>query len=83
VALCNCGEFLNEGLTQYFADIVLRDQGVPKFTDHAYKKELACATRFVDRFHLDSVARLYFLNDSQGALNQFVQSKQCAHFCAP
>jgi hypothetical protein len=82
VALCNCGEFLNEGLTQYFADIVLRDQGLPKFTGHAYGPQLACATRFVDTYHLDSVARLYFLNDSQGALNQFVQSKQCANFCA-
>jgi hypothetical protein len=82
VAHCKCGSFLSEGLTQYFADVVLADQGLPKFTDHAYKKELACATRFVDTFHLDSVARLYFLNDSQGALNQFVQSGQCAQFCA-
>jgi Domain of unknown function (DUF4157) len=80
-AHCNCGQFLSEGLTQYFADIVLRDQGLPKFTDHAYKKELACATRFVDTYHLDAVARLYFLNDSSGPLNQYVESQQCAQFC--
>jgi len=81
VTLCNCDSFLNEGLTQYFADVVLKDQGLPRFTDHSYQDQLACATRFVNTYHLDNVARLYFLNDSQGALNQFVQSRQCAHFC--
>jgi Domain of unknown function (DUF4157) len=83
VTLCNCDAFLNEGLTQCFADIVLADQGLPKFTDHAYKDQLACAARFVRTYQLENVARLYFLNDSGGALNQFVQSKQCAHFCSP
>lgn len=79
---CNCGFDLNEGLTQYFADVVLTDQKLPKFTDHAYKDQLTCAEKFVKMYHLDNAARLYFLNDSQGALDQFVQSKRCANFCS-
>ena len=77
-----CGTFLNEGLTQYFTDIVLTDQGLQKLTHHAYQQQLACATRFIARFHLGDVARLYFLGD-EGPLHQFLQSGQCFQFCAP
>ena len=45
-----CGSFLNEGLTQYFADIILTDQGLQKSTHHQYQQQLACATRFVRGF---------------------------------
>ena len=77
-----CGKFLNEGVTQYFTDIVLTDQGLQKLAHHAYQQQLACATRFVEMFHLGDVARLYFLGD-EGALHQFLQSGQCFGFCAP
>ena len=79
---CRCGGFLNEGLTQYFADIVLTDQGLQKSTHHQYQQQLACARRFVNTYHLDDVARLYFLGD-QGTLHEFLQSHHCFVFCAP
>jgi hypothetical protein len=78
---CRCGGFLNEGLTQYFADVVLTDQGLQKSTHHQYQQQLACATRFVSQYHLDDVARLYFLGD-QGALHPFLQSGRCFVVCA-
>ena len=81
-----CSQFLNEGVTQYFADIVLADQGFPKFTGHAYQKQLECAARFIDRFHLDQVASVYFLGVAglgTGSLHPFLQSRQCGAFCAP
>jgi hypothetical protein len=77
-----CGTFLNEGVTQYFTDIVLTDQGLEKSTHHTYQQQLACATRFVAMFHRDDVARLYFLGD-QGTLHQYLQTGQCFRFCAP
>jgi hypothetical protein len=77
-----CGTFLNEGVTQYFTDIVLTDQGLEKSTHHTYQQQLACATRFVAMFHRDDVALLYFLGD-QGTLHQYLQSGQCFRFCAP
>ena len=78
---------LNEGLTQYFADIILTDQHLQKSTHHQYQKELKCATRFVTVFGLDAAARLYFLGDrGQGALHQFLdqflQTPQGRQFCA-
>jgi hypothetical protein len=81
-----CSQFLNEGVTQYFADIVLADQGLPKFTGHAYQKQLECAARFINRFHLDQVASVYFLGVAglgTGSLHPFLQSRQCGAFCAP
>jgi hypothetical protein len=69
-------------MTQYFADIVLTDQGLEKSTHHAYQHQLACALRFVAMFHMDAVARLYFLGD-QGTLHQYLQTGQCFQFCAP
>jgi hypothetical protein len=80
--MSRCGTFLNEGVTQYFADIVLTDQGLEKSTYHAYQQQLACALRFVAMFHMEAVARLYFLGD-QGSLHQYLQSGQCFRFCAP
>jgi hypothetical protein len=81
-----CGQFLNEGLTQYFADIVLTDQGLPEFKGHAYEKQLACAKRFVHTYRREEVASAYFLGVAglgTGRLNQFARSRQCNSFCAP
>ena len=80
-----CGIFLNEGLTQYFADIVLTDRRLPKFTGHAYQNQLACATRFISRFHLEEVAPAYFLGAAGlGAqrLKLLAGHWQCRTFCA-
>ncbi|HKD03073.1 MAG TPA: hypothetical protein VKB77_11620, partial [Terriglobales bacterium] len=81
-----CNQFLNEGLTQYFADIVLTDQGLPKFMGHEYGRQLACATRFINTYHLDEVAPAYFLGFAglgAGRLHQFLLTRQCHAFCAP
>jgi hypothetical protein len=82
-----CGQFLSEGLTQYFADIVLKDQNLPKFTGHAYQDQLKCATRFVvNTFSLDEAATLYFLGLAAlgpGRLHQFLHTGKCRTFCAP
>ena len=81
-----CNQFLNEGLTQYFADIVLTDQGLPKFMGHEYGRQLACATRFINTYHLDEVAPAYFLGFAgrgAGRLHQFLLTQQCHAFCAP
>ena len=78
--------FLNEGLTQYFADIVLADQGLPKFTGHAYQNQLKCATRFINTFHVDEVATAYFLGvPGAGRLGQYLRDRNrpCPKFCAP
>ena len=55
--------FINEGVTQYFTDLVLREQGLSEVTDHEYKDELACAKKLVLATSEDVVARAYFLND--------------------
>jgi hypothetical protein len=81
-----CSQFLSEGLTQYFADIALADQGLPKFTGHVYQDQLKCATRFVNAFHLEEVASAYFLGTAglgTGKLHQFLLSRQCPKFCEP
>jgi hypothetical protein len=58
-------EFINEGVTQLFADCVLVEQGLTPVTDHDYKAELACAKALVAATNLDTVARAYFLNDGK------------------
>jgi hypothetical protein len=83
-----CDQFLNEGLTQYFADIVLTDQHLRKFTGHLYQKQLECATRFIQAYHLDEVASVYFLGTAglgTGPLHQFLLrgDRACTKFCAP
>jgi hypothetical protein len=56
---------LNEGVTQYIADAVLVEQGLPKSTRVSYQPNVACATELIHEFGFDAVARLYFLGDSQ------------------
>ena len=52
------GGFLDEGVTQYFSDLVLAEQGLA--TGGAYEKELRCAKHLVILFTRDMVARSYF-----------------------
>jgi len=57
-------ETLNEGVTQYFTDRLLEEQGLSKVTDHTYQRELDCAERLVRATSPDVVARAYFLFDN-------------------
>ena len=41
---CSGATFINEGVTQYFTDLLLREQGLAAVSDHQYGPELACAT---------------------------------------
>jgi hypothetical protein len=59
------GSFIDEGVTQYFADRLLEEQGLTKVTNHSYGPQLACAERLVHATNPDVVARAYFLNDGE------------------
>jgi len=67
------GDFINEGVTQFFADLLLEEHSLGKVTDHQYKNELACAEKLVDLTDWETVAKAYFLNDD--ALRQAVMKK--------
>jgi hypothetical protein len=59
------GDFLNEGVTQLFADRLLVEHGLTKVTDHKYKDELACAEKLVALTDVNTVAAAYFQNDGK------------------
>jgi hypothetical protein len=60
------GTFINEGVTQYFADRLLVEHGLGIVTDHEYKDELACAKKLVDLVgDWKTVAAAYFQNDTK------------------
>jgi hypothetical protein len=67
------GRLINEGVTQYFTDLLLREQGLSEVTDHEYKDELACARKLVAATSWQVVARAYFLND--GALREALMAR--------
>lgn len=62
------GNFLNEGVTQYFTDAVLAEQGLGPATGHRYGPQLACAQTFVSLFGRDDVARVMFSGAGSGEL---------------
>ena len=53
------GKFLTEGVTQYFTDLVLEEQHLPK-AKNAYKQNLDCANKLLDLSSHDIVAKAYF-----------------------
>jgi hypothetical protein len=61
------GGYLDEGVTQYFTDVVLIEQGLGKMTTHLYQDQLRCANQLFGLFNPDIVAKAYFqgagLND--------------------
>jgi hypothetical protein len=59
------GSFIDEGVTQYFADRLLVEHGLTKVTNHNYGPQLACAEKLVRATNVDMVARAYFLNDGE------------------
>lgn len=54
------GSFVDEGVTQYFADLLLGEQTLAKVKDHNYGPQLACAEKLVAAVGRDAVARAYF-----------------------
>ena len=66
-------DFINEGVTQYFADRLLVEHGLGVVTDHEYKDQLECAKKLVALTDWPTVAKAYFLND--GALREAVLKK--------
>jgi hypothetical protein len=54
------GGYMDEGVTQYFTDLVLLEQGLGRMTTHAYQDQLRCANRLVALFNHDTVAKAYF-----------------------
>ena len=54
------GGYLDEGVTQYFTDLVLVEQGLGKMTTHVYQDQLRCANQLVAFFNPDIVAKAYF-----------------------
>ncbi|MGH7908962.1 MAG: hypothetical protein ACRENW_03815 [Thermodesulfobacteriota bacterium] len=54
------GGYLDEGVTQYFTDLVLEEQGLGKMTTHSYQDQLRCANQLVGLFSHDLVAKAYF-----------------------
>jgi len=67
------GRLINEGVTQYFTDFLLKEQGLSEVTDHEYKGELACAKKLVAATSWQVVAAAYFLND--GALREALMNR--------
>ena len=57
------GDFINEGVTQLMADVLLEEHGLSAVTDHDYGDELACAKKLVTATNFETVARAYFQND--------------------
>ena len=66
-------DFINEGVTQFFADRLLVEHGLGVVTDHEYKDQLECANKLVALTDWQTVAKAYFLND--GALREAVIKK--------
>src|SRR5215471_1605701 len=54
------GGYLDEGVTQYFTDVVLVEQGLGKMTTHSYQDQLRCANHLVGLFNPDVIAKAYF-----------------------
>lgn len=52
--------FVNEGVTQYFADKILEEQGLGAYKRHEYNDQLECATHLVRVAGIDEVAKFYF-----------------------
>jgi hypothetical protein len=58
------GVFLNEGITQHFADLVQTEQKVQGSTSHAYQDQLDCANIVLSWVNDDILARAYFRGDA-------------------
>jgi Domain of unknown function (DUF4157) len=76
-------DYINEGVTQYFADRVLNDQGLPDYKGHKYQDQLACAKDLISVAGIDEVAKEYFQGKSNLATvlhDKFSAELAAAHF---
>ena len=64
------GGFLNEGLTQYFTDIIFTEQIGQQCTTHDYKDQLEYATDLVAFVGEDRMAKIFFLNSFSKELDE-------------
>jgi hypothetical protein len=53
------GGYLDEGVTQYFTDLVLVEQRLGRMTTHIYQDQLRCADQLVGLFNPDIIAKAY------------------------
>jgi hypothetical protein len=56
------GKAMDEGLSLYFTNLVLLEQGLPQTTPEQYKEQLSCATQLVGLAGLNLVGKAYFEN---------------------
>ena len=55
------GDFLNEGVTQHFADMILGDEGLSPFTGHSYGPQLTDGQKMIAKAGgWELVAQVYF-----------------------
>ena len=66
------GGFLDEGVTQYFTNCVLREQGLAE--GKAYEGNLRCANELVRLFGHDLVARAYFQDGYQSLAKEVARN---------
>ena len=59
------GVFINEGVTQYFTDLFLKEGKYEILTDHGYGDNLECAKKIISKTDEDTVAKAYFNNDTK------------------
>ena len=64
------GGFLNEGLTQYFTDIIFTEQIGQKCTTHKYPDQLEYASNLVTFIGEDRMAKIFFTNGFSDELNK-------------
>ena len=60
------GQFLNEGVTQMFSDMILQDESLSAFTGHNYGENLKVANRLKDdkmKGNWKPIAEIYFNGD--------------------
>jgi hypothetical protein len=69
------GQFLDEGVTQYFADRVLQEQGLPIATNHRYGPNLQCANAFVCIAGSAAVADMQFAGRGMPQVRQAVMTQ--------
>ena len=68
------GHFLNEGITQFFTDIIIQDELLPSHTNHSYGPNLKSAQRLVSLVGgLDLPAQVYFQNSTAAHAEMMVK----------
>ncbi len=59
------GTFINEGVTQYFTDLFLKEGQYDILTDHKYQKNLECANKIIAETNEETLAKSYFNSDTK------------------